>query len=291
MEVKNESYQFQWIINEGLLRDEGTLFGIAGADLEEKITAIRDFYRIRKAPAQARREQLDKEMSAVESDLASVLAEMNDPRDGRKATNLGPVALQMFLYGGICYFNFFLESYWLSPVIHTPFICIGLYLFGLFSVFIGRSIMYNGAGALVDGKDSQGKRETWKIYLEEWGVPLVVSLFICLLSAKAYPIEISVIAGLFFFLLFLLGGKGLVNTFFRARAELGYLFENAGRKRARRRMSRRLNGLHGEQGGVLASIGELDGEEEYKINILTSEYKLAFESRQLAGPVSVKKSA
>jgi hypothetical protein len=291
MEVKNESQSFQWIINEGLLRDEGTLFGIAGADIKEKITAIHDYYRIRKASAEARREQLEKEMNRVQSELAAVLAEMNDPDEKGKTANLVPVILQLFLYGGVCYFNFFLESYWLSPVIHSAFICAGLYLFGLFSVFLGRSIMYNAAGALTDGKDAGEKRETWKIYLEELGVPLVVSSFICVLSANAHPAPISIIAALFFFILFLLGGKGLVNTFFRARAELGHIFKSIGRRKERKRKEEKLKAMQGEQVGVLATIGELDGEEEYKIHILTSEYRLAFESRQLAASVSVKKSA
>lgn len=282
MEIKNEPNQYQWIINEGLLRDEGTLFGIAGANIEDKITAIRDYYRIKKAATQTKREQLDKEMEELQSDLAKALSKIPDLESNSKSINLVPTFLQIFLYGGICYFNFYLESYWLSPVIHSTLICVGLYLFGLFSVFIGRSIMYNAAGALAEDKAGVGKREAWKIYLEEFGVPLVVSLFISILPANAYPIHISVIATLFFFLLFLLGGKGLVNTFFRARAELGWLFQNARRKRDQKKKLKKRNILQEELGKALAILGELNGEEDYKIKILTSEYKLAFESRQLA---------
>lgn len=281
MGEKIDQHQYQWIINEGLLRDEGVLFGLAGAAIEDKIGAIRDYYRVKKAPSEAKREQLGKEIRmVVDESLASW------PGDGLGATvgtsaariNLVPVILQLCLYSGICYFNFYFETYWLSPVIRSSAICMGLYLFGLFSVFLGRSILYNSIGSLVEGQNEGERREKWKIYLEEWGVPVVVSLFIAVLPGQAYPLVYSVVAALFFFLLFLLGGKGLVNTFFRLRSEAGWYF----RRRRQTLQSAKLRLLQDELTGILSALAELTGEEEYKIHILTSEYRLAKENRQLA---------
>jgi hypothetical protein len=275
MEEKIESHQYQWIINEGLLRDEGTLYGIAGAGIQEKTEAIRNYYRIKKAASRTKQDHLDKKITEIREQL---------PIPTTESSNLLPIILQLLMYVGICFFNYWLESYWLSPVFHTTFICLGLYLFGLFSVFIGRSVMYNATQSLTDEKDQTRQREKWKIYLEELGVPLIVSLFISILPARAYPIEYSVVAALFFFMLFLLGGKGFVNTLFRVRKELATGFQHLRQKKK----STELTSLQGDLESTAAALEELDGEEEYKIKVFTSEYKLAFESRQLANGVFIK---
>lgn len=278
MEEKIEPHQYQWIVNEGLLRDEGTLYGIASAGIEEKTQAIRDYYRIKKAAARTKQDNLHKKIADIQERLPQLSSELSSPL---------PIILQLVIYAGICYFNYWLESYWLSPVFHSTFICLGLYLFGLFSVFIGRSVMYNAAQSLTDEKGQANQREKWKIYLEELGVPLVVSLFIAILPARAYPIEYSIVAALFFFMLFLLGGKGLINTLFRVRKELGHWFQ-------RLRLKRKDNELCVMQDDLLATtttLEELNGEEEYKIKVFTSEYMLAFESRQLTNGAFIKKLA
>lgn len=261
MEDKTEPYQYQWIDNEGLLRDEGTLYGIAGATIEEKTAAIQDYYRVKKAGPQTKRVRLEKEIADLPAPAAA------------RPFGLIPVVLQLLFYTAICYFNYWLEHYWLTPVFLSPFICLGLYAFGLFSVFIGRSILYN---SLTDETD----RAKWTIYLEEFGVPLIVSLFIAILPAKSYPLEDSIVAGLLFFMLFLFGGKGLVNTFFRVRGEAALYAQR-----------RRLDTLQNDLESTAAALEALDHEEEYKIKLFTSEYKLAFSSRQLAGGALVKKFA
>jgi hypothetical protein len=291
MEVKNEPYQYQWIVNEGLLRDEGTLYGIAGTAIQEKTDAIRDFYRIKKAVSRTKQEHLDKMIADINNHLSRSLSEANDPAGVGNPSNLIPIIVQLLFYTGICYFNYWLESYWLSPVFRSTFICLGLYLFGLFSVFIGRSIMYNPAQSLTDDKGPVDRREKWKIYFEELGVPLIVSLFISILPAKAYPIQFSIVATLFFFMLFLLGGKGLVNTFFRSRKELTIYFQYLRKKKDRKVKSKTLHALQNDLETTLAALEELNGEEEYKVKVFTSEYKLAFESRQLTNGISMKKLA
>jgi hypothetical protein len=291
MEVKNEAHQYQWIVNEGLLRDEGTIYGIAGAAIQEKTEAIRNYYLIKRAALRAKQEHLGKVIEELNTGLLEPLAGSADLAGGSSSFNLIPVTLQLLLYIGICYFNFFLELYWLSPVLHSTIICIGLYSFGLFSVFIGRSIMYNSSQSLSDEKPQGERREMWKIYLEEFGVPLIVSLFISILPANSYPRQLSVFAALFFFLLFLLGGKGLVNTFFRFRTESGLRAQSLGKKKDRYLSTQRLLALQEDLCLTLGALEELNGDEAYRINIFTSEYKLAFESRQLAQNMPVKRLA
>lgn len=291
MEINNEPHQYQWIINEGLLRDEGTLYGIAGANTQEKVEAIRDFYRIRKAAAQTRREQLEKEIGELQSKSSAQGQEGGDAESRGDVINVVPMTMQLSLYIAICFFNFYLEVYWLSPAIHSFFICVGLYLFGLFSVFMGRSIMYNAAGSLVSENVDGGRREAWKIYFEEFAIPVMVSLFIAILPAGAYPLSFSVIAGLVFFLLFLLGGKGLVNTMFRARVEWGRWMRVLRKRKEDKRRDTILTMLREQLSFSMASLEELNGEEDYRINVFNSEYKLAFQGRQLDPSISVKKLA
>ena len=45
--VEDAHASYQWIVNEGLLRDEGTLFGIAAADVSDKLKAIEEYYKIK----------------------------------------------------------------------------------------------------------------------------------------------------------------------------------------------------------------------------------------------------
>jgi hypothetical protein len=289
MEVNNELHQYQWIVNEGLLRDEGTLYGIAGAGIEEKTEAIRDYYRIKKAISQTKQETLDKKIGDTSNHLSQSLSGTGTRSSGSNPANLFPIILQLLLYLGICFFNYWLESYWLSPVFHSVFICMGLYLFGLFSVFIGRSIMYNAAQSVADEKEPAGQRERWKIYFEEFGVPLIVSLFISILPGRFYPVEFSIVGTLFFFMLFLLGGKGLINTFFRVRKELTLYFQHLRQKKDYKTKTRELHELQDDLESATATLEELNGEEEYKIKVFTSEYKLAFQSRQLANGVAMAK--
>jgi hypothetical protein len=291
MEVSNELHQYQWIVNEGLLRDEGTLYGIAGAGMEEKVAAIRDHYRIKRAVSQTKEQFLNKKIESFNKHFSETSTDTNSLTGVDNPSNLFPIALQLLFYTSICYFNYWFESYWLSPFLQSTFICLGIYLFGLFSVFIGRSIMYNTVQSLSEEKTPINQREKWKIYFEELGVPLIVSLFISILPAKSYPIEFSIMAALFFFMLFLFGGKGLINTLFRARKELRLYSQYLRKNKDHKARTNELYTLQRDLESTIVTLEELNGEEEYKISIFASEYQLAFESRQLANGVSIKKFA
>jgi hypothetical protein len=152
MEETNDIHQYQWINDEGLLRDEGTLYGIAGAAIEEKTDAIRDYYRIKKAASQTKQEYLDRRIEDVNNHPSRPSSNSISP------FHLVLLILQLLLYIAICYFNYWLERYWLYPVFRSTFICLGLYLFGLFSIFIGRSIMYNATPSMKDEKSPVGQR-------------------------------------------------------------------------------------------------------------------------------------
>src|SRR6185437_13853798 len=183
----------------------------AGSPIKDKIESIRDYYQIKKTSSGTRRDLLAQKVEAVKTEVNKARVEKEDSSVMRAPVNLIPVTLQATLYAGICFFNFYLITYWLSPFIQSLFICLGLYTFGLFSVFVGRSILYNPAEAITNDTPNSAPRERWKIYFEEFAVPLVVALFIAILPVNFHPINVTTIAAVLFFLLFLLSGKGLVN--------------------------------------------------------------------------------
>jgi len=89
MEEKIELHQYQWIINEGLLRDEGILYGIAGAGIQEKTEAIRDYYRVKKAASRTKQDHLDKKITEIREQLPMPTAE---------SSNLALPCLSYYLY-------------------------------------------------------------------------------------------------------------------------------------------------------------------------------------------------
>jgi hypothetical protein len=301
--------EYPWITNEGLLRDEGTLFGIAGAPIEDKLNAIRNFYYTRKAIPIQKKEGSDQQITTLNTSINSINIEVqklqaeNTTRltEDRKPFNLVPVAFQFLVYTCVCYFNYYLLKFWLSSAIVSESICIGLYLFGLSSVFLGRSIMYNSDQTISTEKDTIN-REQWKVYLEEFGVPAIVALFICTLTFRHYPVEYTIAAFIFFFFLFLFSGKGLINQQFRLRKELaswlnytrGTLKFNKEKRQLLKKKTEAENSimtLRKETQEPATILRELGAEEAYKIHVFLSEYNLASGSRQSLNKSQLKKLA
>jgi exonuclease VII large subunit len=289
--------QYAWITNDGLLRDEGTLYGIANAPKENKLDAIEEYYKIRGALFAEQRNVLEKQaheletkLNQVPGELKALLASYQEKKNEQKELHhLLPVSFQVTCYVAICSFNYFFFSYWLSPVIGSDLMCLGLYCFGLFSVYIGRSLLYNHTETLSGKDDGQG-REKWKLYLEEFGVPLIAALFTCVLPFRAYPVEYSLSAFLFFFLLFLFGGKGLINSLFRWKAGFSSAlkgwqvwFQMKKDKSAlaseKKKLAERMESLGKELVVQSSELAKLEAEKNYKVYLFNSEYELASQGR------------
>lgn len=308
---EKSSLQYQWITNEGLLRDEGTLYGIANADITDKLNAIVDYYDIQRADSRQKKDSLIKRRTEHEIILQSIPSELEQLKEKLTITfaeyppgNLLPVTFQLIAYLSICIFNYYLIEYWLSPVITSKLICLGFYTFGLFSVFIGRSILYNRTNSLSEGKEEPTNipREKWKIYLEEFGIPAIVALFICTLTFRSYPLEYSIVAFLFLFLLFLFSGKGLINTLFRLKKEftnswasLKSLFKFRKERKALNMKFKETENAIMETDKELerpeAFLMEQDAEQAYKTHIFLSEYRLAQQGQESLRPSQLSQFA
>jgi hypothetical protein len=304
---------YEWIDNDGLLRDEGVLFGIAEADMVEKVAAIENRFTQLSSPIRNKINLIDNGISKlnnskeeIKQDISRVQVQKIQLETSKQKMHyhLFPMIIQLVAYASICYFNFYLVKYCLAPVFKNYFIPVGVYLFGLFSVFIGRTMFYNNEQSIQNSEAEQGTREKWKVWLEELGIPLVVSFFIVVLSYKYFPVEQSVAVFLLFFFLFSFAGKGLINSFYRVRKEWGLNFVQIQERFAARTEIRKLNKLlkkwdtklvelseeiNKKEAERLRSINQLDAVMSvliYKIKLFKSEYNLAKETSQTFSDVN-----
>jgi hypothetical protein len=303
--VNDTSYQYLWINNEGLLRDEGVLFGISGTDTKEKIEAIKMYYVSQIEITNEDVTALEKNLDIKNSDISSLNEEnatieeklqkiSNSDAENTNIYYIIPILLQLFCYIAICYCNFFLIDYWLTPVFGTKsIITIGIYLMGLFSIFWGKALLYNADQIVIQNNEHDISREKWKIYFEEFGIPTIVSLFICVISYRKFPVEYSLGGFLIFFFLFSLGGKGLINSSFRFRKEWGKTFNDLKLSFKSYKEKRDLTKTikinqesmkikSAESDNLKANIlkdkqeiKKLMSESDYKISLFKSEYELA----------------
>jgi hypothetical protein len=296
----------EWIDNDGLLRDEGVLFGIAETDFSEKVDSIKSGFDKVKGAFVITQKHIEDSLIGIEKEEEKgldAIVEIKKQLTALRANNVVgthsvlPGLFQLIAYTAICFFNYYLMLYWLKPVFaEQTLIPIGLYLFGLLSVFMGRAMVYNSS-SLVQSEGDEGRpvREKWKILLEELGIPIVVSGFISILSFKFYPVEWSVAAFLLFFFLFSFSGKGLVNIIHTNYRYLKLQIKHRKSIRDKKKeikgeeftliaLEKRKETLEKELQIPATKLSELNALLSYKIKIFESEYNLAKEARsQLSG--------
>lgn len=186
------------LTNENSLREEGALFGINGAPVNEKEAQIRNSYKASMAPAQKRLEELHERIGAhnmriehleqKKKDLRQLLHEKATyiPHEEHLFTSSLVLLGTLLGYVGFVYFI----------GIHLPYdnpwpLAAGLPLLGLFA-------NYQGANVFVEGQ----KHTYWRI-LEWYMLPLALSL---VLYAETYS-TLSLPAGLaLIFLCFMVFG-------------------------------------------------------------------------------------
>lgn len=288
---------YLWIANEGLLRDEGTLFGIAAADVSDKLKAIEEYYKIKCASDTEKLRNLEDALQLHQTSLA----ELGESRPAFTLTEalrkevfpqMFPVFFQLLLYSSVCWFNYFLVDYWLSPVALDWYIKVGLYAFGISALFIGRSVLYHHSADEVAGFDDQKKRESWKVVLEEFGIPLVTAAAIVAFAWEYHPSLHSICAFLLLLFLFLFAGKAAIGFVYRAGRYLSLLFGYLSKlwrfaKNKRQHLRKRKESLKASTeiklklSEVEAQIRRFNAEREYSIRLFLSEYQLARQGREL----------
>jgi hypothetical protein len=216
-----------WIENEGLLRDEGVLFGLSGlpkAQLVHKLNTIKHYFDGQLAISKELREQLDQEQERLKERRKTVAEDIRKeealaaypdvpPVEGAKDVDrhtLGRYVIGAIAAIGICVFNFYLVYEQLRPEFESAlFVSLGVVLAGLFVVFNPVSLFYTSDATQ---RARASAAELWKVQLVEFAMPVAAAIFV--VSWKLPRLGPMRGVGLFLYLtmLFLFGGKLLLST-------------------------------------------------------------------------------
>jgi hypothetical protein len=209
---------FMWIRNDGLLRDEGILFGQAQDNPEPKIGVIRQYFK-------QRSDQLRIKIDENESDLEQLKLKKNNIEsklefikniDHNQAEEILksyiPNVIILSIYAMVLLFNYPLLYYYIKPIHQdsTWVVTTALFLFGCLAVFQTNSLMFH---ANKDAGTEGEKPERWKLWLQEIGVPAVVVLLLFNILLVAHPINTVLSVCFFELLFFILVGKGFRREF------------------------------------------------------------------------------
>jgi hypothetical protein len=209
---------FMWIRNDGLLRDEGILFGQAQDEPEPKIAVIRQYFKQRSDQLGLKIEEArtDLERLQIHKDNLESKLGLDSDVDGNRMPEMDkpflPQVITLSIYLLIVLFNYPFLYYFIKPIHKDSawIITTGIYLFGGLAVFQRNSLMFH---ANKDAGTEGEKPERWKLWLQEIGVPIVVVLFLFNTLLTAYPISSVISVCLFQLMFFGLVGKGIKREF------------------------------------------------------------------------------
>ena len=297
--IEDDVQEYLWITNEGLLRDEGVIFGMEGADASAKLDAIRSFHERDKAPIRKEieilRERIEETAAGLgdsQTRIEALSTELNAlPAKQGASIDLG-LLFQLLAYLGICSLNYALLRFWSLSVFGNDLIIAGIYLLGLFSVFSGRGSIYRMDGSREEG-EGRPPREVWKVYTEEYLIPLCTSVFVVVMSWDLFKPHQSLAFFAVLTILFVFSGKAFVFILFLFREWQSVFFSTWREGRKQRRMRRRMEaelkalGMEREEferrqidqrqrlDEAVGRYSGLEALEEYRLKLFMSEYDVA----------------
>lgn len=305
--------ELRWIENDGLLRDEGVLFGMSGGDITAKLATI-EFYYARHIQQAERNCCLAQERWDTARQLVSEHQDRMQTRrrEGEELhTQLALVPHEfarafvgMSLYAGIIGLVYFLLYDWLKPYWpqHTALVVAGVYGFGMLSLFHRHSFLYSStkqvAATTTEEPEATARPEAWKVMLEELGIPAVTALLAVVWGWPNHTAAQGLAMYLFLLFVFLYAGKAFLQNIVRVTAGARDIGANLLRRKWRRRRLRELVALltadekslgtyTAEADRLEAGRDTLPDPEQVRLRcrakqeLFRSEYVLARESRGL----------
>jgi hypothetical protein len=288
---------FLWVENDGLLRDEGVVFGLSqdNAALEYKVAAITAYYSRWRADAERRTQALRQEIedvAAVRDGLSMTVAqETRAPVDGQftETDEPGTGVLLRYALGALaaiatCVGISVLAYEQLRPDFALAgVVTAGVVAAGFFTAFLPVSILFVG-----DGTRRTGEVELWKVRLAEFGLPLVSAAFVVAWAWERLGPARAAATGALLFLAFVFAGRQFLSSVPRMAAAWRSLraarraraAELAGARKAQadeasiRSAEDRLVVLRRQLGGIRGPA-EWDAIRDAKLALFRSEYELA----------------
>lgn len=294
--------EYNWILDEDLLRDEGIIYGLTDSDVNPKKEVIQYYFDIKIATEKAKAEAL---INQIE-DMATSVVDLNQIID--KLQQQQEVLFTQAHFSSHLFFQSMLKTLaycfavsltflavleWTGPLWEFPvLVTAGVYIFGGLSMFHHQSILFQK-----NEEQTPALREPWKIVVEEFIVPFAATFFIMTWRAKPAAIEQIISFALLLYLLFLFSGKGFISSL--TGLKMGYhdLYNDILKNRYRRKkiedikeqidikktaiadLLNKKEQLAEQYRDSLRAIKQLDASAKTKIAYLLSEYELAKSAR------------
>lgn len=287
-----------WITNDGMLRDEGVLFGLTSAITDEKIAAIKNYYTDLRAGTEAKKgsasnllNSLLNERKGLELELEKLPNENKGEADQELKspdTHFFRNLLGLVLICGAAIGNFFLIHYFVTPAFGLA-VSIGVFLFGLFSLIAPLSTWLNP-----DEQISGTFLGKLKMMLLEIGSPIATTVFVSyLIYSDTQKMTLTIVTALFLLFLFFFCGKLLLGVYYKVVLDfkqiknhkklLGVIKEKDKIKSdvlsknaiALEELTKRIQDIQAEVLKLEAECLSYDQQSELKINLFMSEYNLA----------------
>ncbi|HET6232211.1 MAG TPA: hypothetical protein VFE05_19210 [Longimicrobiaceae bacterium] len=303
---EDREQSFLWIEDDGLLRDEGVVFGLSGAapGLAYKEACIGAYFRRRAAEGGRERGALEAELQSVHTRIGE-LADRCDalrqraPEPAAHAQDDDPAAL-VFRYslgivaaGGACAGTAALVFEQLRRAFDAPaMVTMGVVAAGFFTVFLPVSALF-----VNDREQRPGGVELWKVRLAEFGLPLVSAAFVTAWAGERLGPTRSLAEAALLFLVFVFAGRQLLSSvprlgdavrqLRRARMDRREMTGRAQQETALEQQGRdleaRMESLRRDLAAV-RSDAEWEAIRDAKLALFRSEYELASASRTHAAP-------
>lgn len=210
---------FNWIEKEDLLREEGAIYGLANCGLVEKQTVIQQYYQQQIDGFKVEEESIS---TLILNDQTSIKKSEQALLDMEEEKQQLPVKYELrshhfyrTLFGLLAYvailaFAFAGTYQWVAPrwEQYPVLVTLGVFLFGSLSLLENLSMVYQ-QDQIVHEKVG---RENWKIYVEEYVIPLVCAIFVFTCGAEYQPLALNFTFSAFVLLVFLFVGKGLLMS-------------------------------------------------------------------------------
>ncbi|HSU13048.1 MAG TPA: hypothetical protein VLK66_03035 [Longimicrobium sp.] len=206
---------FRWIEDDGLLRDEGVLFGLARDEggLKAKEECIRAYYLFCRAETARVRAGLEAELARCESREAALprppaSVEPAFPGDGAPAALAVRYGLGILASAAACVGTGALVYDQLRSAFGpAALVTLGVVAAGFFTAFLPVSLLF-----VADGAERPGRVELWKIRLAEFGVPLVAAVFVAVWAWERLGGVRAVSTAALLFLVFVFAGRQLLSS-------------------------------------------------------------------------------
>lgn len=298
--IEKEAFKkFFWIEDEGLLRDEGVLFGLEGVSVEEKVETINNYYDqiiqpeyVKKESFQVKKIDIDDSIKEIHETIQGLEEENIQINSQKKSLNFYWMARNIvgaLLVLTTVIANYKLIEFFLKPYFQDNFYpSIGVFGFGMFNIFKPFSIWF-----LQDESQPFQKDKNSKIDIAIEILPPLVSTGLIIAFASTYfPVPILITGFLFILALFLLNGKlflslgAIINRNLQlSLKERKDIKLSMGKVKANEelisnaqieleKLNNEKNEIENQLITVLTKIKESEENKKSRINLFLSEYKV-----------------